>query len=254
LDRDSFKLDLALELGADAVINVEKENIVERANELTGGAAAPTATDWLPGQVTSGLQAYQAVPTPPPVRTDPPRPVPRSSGFKRTLIAAFSGLLVVLLLAITLVVLLKNGQSKDDDPPVSSPSASAVSTPTPVLAQPQGTRLGQYPDINISSGYSIDFVGNPKRPKEGNSDVGDLSFDTGILAGDNKFGVLAAGQTADYQTCHDNTIYTPSSPVAKGLRLCVYTRTGLLGIILVKNDTSEYVNLDLTVYQGPADQ
>jgi hypothetical protein len=31
-------LDLALELGADAVINIEKENLIDRANELTGGA------------------------------------------------------------------------------------------------------------------------------------------------------------------------------------------------------------------------
>jgi hypothetical protein len=42
--------------------------------------------------------------------------------------------------------------------------------------------------------------------------------------------------------------------VQKSSRLCVYTETGLLGIIVVKNDSSDYVTIDLTVRQGPADQ
>jgi serine/threonine protein kinase len=256
----------------------------EILNELTG-ITAPTSADWLPGQVTSTLSAYESVPAPPPpARTGPVMPSPgtqypaRSSGIKRTLIAGFSGVVVVLLLAITLVVLLKNGQDKEGSTAAgaassspaavetsgSAPAQSSIPTPTPTptatgtaggASQPPGTQLGQYKDIDITSGYFIDFVGNPERPQEEGSNSGDLTFTYGRLKGNNKFGVLAAGQTADYQTCHDNTIYFPDSyRVQKGLRLCVYTETGLLGIVTVKTDNSEYVTLDLTVWQGPADQ
>lgn len=48
LHRDSFKLDLALELGADAVIDVEKEDLIERARELTGGAGFDVVIDTTP--------------------------------------------------------------------------------------------------------------------------------------------------------------------------------------------------------------
>ncbi len=61
LDRDSFKLDLALELGAEAVINVEKENIVERANELTGGAGFNVVIDTTPHATQPLVDAINVV-------------------------------------------------------------------------------------------------------------------------------------------------------------------------------------------------
>jgi threonine dehydrogenase-like Zn-dependent dehydrogenase len=48
LDRDAFKLDLALELGADEVINVERENVIERAAEITKGVGFDVILDTTP--------------------------------------------------------------------------------------------------------------------------------------------------------------------------------------------------------------
>ncbi|WP_455834199.1 zinc-dependent alcohol dehydrogenase [Pseudarthrobacter siccitolerans] len=61
LDRDSFKLDLALEVGADAVINVEKENLVERANELTGGTGFDVVIDTTPHATKPIVDAIDVV-------------------------------------------------------------------------------------------------------------------------------------------------------------------------------------------------
>ncbi|MEO5874908.1 MAG: hypothetical protein ABIS86_08615 [Streptosporangiaceae bacterium] len=54
-----------------------------------------------------------------------------------------------------------------------------------------------------------------------------------------------------------NTIYTDDADIyqkPEGTRLCVYTETGLLGIIVIKQIDHNYVTFDLTVWQGPADQ
>jgi threonine dehydrogenase-like Zn-dependent dehydrogenase len=45
LARDRHKLDLALELGADVAIDVEREDLVPRVRELTGGAMADVVID-----------------------------------------------------------------------------------------------------------------------------------------------------------------------------------------------------------------
>lgn len=52
LTRDQFKLDVALELGADAVIDVEKENFVERCLELTDGEGFDVVLDTTPHAVS----------------------------------------------------------------------------------------------------------------------------------------------------------------------------------------------------------
>ena len=48
LTRDAKKLELAKEFGADAVINVEEENTVERVRELTGGDGVDVVLDLTP--------------------------------------------------------------------------------------------------------------------------------------------------------------------------------------------------------------
>jgi alcohol dehydrogenase len=45
LTRDQTRLDLAKRLGADHVVNVEKEDMVERVREITGGAMADVAIE-----------------------------------------------------------------------------------------------------------------------------------------------------------------------------------------------------------------
>jgi 2-desacetyl-2-hydroxyethyl bacteriochlorophyllide A dehydrogenase len=45
LTRDRHKLDLALQMGADVVVDVEREDLVPRVRELTGGAMADVVVD-----------------------------------------------------------------------------------------------------------------------------------------------------------------------------------------------------------------
>jgi threonine dehydrogenase-like Zn-dependent dehydrogenase len=61
LDQDSFKLDLALEVGADAVINVDKADLVERANELTDGEGFDVVLDTTPHATQPLVDALEVV-------------------------------------------------------------------------------------------------------------------------------------------------------------------------------------------------
>jgi serine/threonine kinase PknH len=114
-----------------------------------------------------------------------------------------------------------------------------------------GTFLAHYSKIDISSGYTINFTGNPRRPKKGED--GDLAFLAGNIRGDSKFG--AVGRSATYKTCHDNTKYIEERIFQpnRGTTWCVYTESGLLGIVYLKAKNYEYVSIDLKVWQGPAD-
>ena len=58
---DAARLDLALKLGATAVIDVEKEDPVARVRELTGGALADVVLDVSAGAVTPILQGIDMV-------------------------------------------------------------------------------------------------------------------------------------------------------------------------------------------------
>jgi threonine dehydrogenase-like Zn-dependent dehydrogenase len=58
---DRARLDLALELGATAVINVETEDPVERVAQLTGGVLADVVLDVSAGAVTPILQGIDMV-------------------------------------------------------------------------------------------------------------------------------------------------------------------------------------------------
>jgi len=61
LDRDVFKLDLALELGADHVINVEREDAVERAADITGGRGFDVVLDTTPHATQPLVDAVRMV-------------------------------------------------------------------------------------------------------------------------------------------------------------------------------------------------
>ncbi|MDR5701594.1 zinc-dependent alcohol dehydrogenase [Agromyces aerolatus] len=63
LTRDRHKLDLALEFGADAVIDVEQQDPVEAVLELTGGQGADLVIDTVPKITSTTLQGLQMVKT-----------------------------------------------------------------------------------------------------------------------------------------------------------------------------------------------
>jgi threonine dehydrogenase-like Zn-dependent dehydrogenase len=63
LSRDQHKLDLAIEFGANAVVDVEKQDPVEAVLELTGGLGADLVIDTVPKTTATTLQGLQMVKT-----------------------------------------------------------------------------------------------------------------------------------------------------------------------------------------------
>ncbi|GGT88434.1 serine/threonine-protein kinase [Actinomadura citrea] len=182
-----------------------------------------------------------------------PYPMRRSggSGCGKTLLLVGGGLFALLLV---LGYAVKAGQSGTGD-------GAGKTTASPRSgggkggkgAKPPGTLLAHYTKIDISSGYTINFTGNPKRPRKGEG--GDLDFLAGNIRGDSKFGPIGSGRPATYKTCHDNTKYFENGlfQPRRGTTWCVYTESGLLGIINIKAKDYEFMTIDLKVWQGPAD-
>jgi alcohol dehydrogenase len=63
LNRDRHKLDLALEFGANAVVNVEEQDPVEVVLEMTGGHGVDLVIDTVPKVTSTTLQGIQMVKT-----------------------------------------------------------------------------------------------------------------------------------------------------------------------------------------------
>ncbi|SEG42863.1 Serine/threonine protein kinase [Thermomonospora echinospora] len=208
----------------------------------------------------------------------PPVAVPGAPGSRsttsRTLAIALGGVgAVALLLLVTVIVLLADGpaeptapQGRDErsaaapapdpaGPPTSSgplPSASDA----PAGGTPPGTLLKEYEGIQLATDYTIDFLGDPKHPREG--DDGDLSYSayrSDEIRAD-RLAVLDPGQPDTYQACRDNTRYTEyldDDGYKRGTRFCVYTDQGLTVLVKVtdlQSDPSDFVTLDLKIWQG----
>ncbi|MEV0667363.1 serine/threonine-protein kinase [Actinomadura luteofluorescens] len=210
-------------------------------------------------QGTSPPRPPHGMPAPPPPGAHTPYPPVRSggSGCGKTLLLVGGGL-VALLLVLGFIV--KAGQSGRDGNQSGTAKGAGKSTASPRSgggkggkAKKPGTLLARYNKIDISSGYTINFAENPKRPKKGEG--GDLEFLAGNIRGDGKFGPIERGRPATYKTCHDNTKYIEErifQPDA-GTTWCVYTESGLLGIVHIRAKNYEFMNFDLNVWQGPAD-
>ena len=61
LSRDRYKLDLALELGADHAIDVERERVTDRVRQITGGAMADVVLDLVPYDTETLVDAIDCV-------------------------------------------------------------------------------------------------------------------------------------------------------------------------------------------------
>ncbi|MFA1548598.1 hypothetical protein [Actinomadura chokoriensis] len=148
-------------------------------------------------------------------------------------------------------------QAPNTASPASSPEASVSATPSGNAgSKPPGTFIAGYKGIDITTGYFIDFTDNPERPQKAEDGAGgDLLFSDGNLEGDSKFGEIERRQSADYATCHKNTKYEEEGVFLpdRGTVWCVYTESGLLGIVTIKAVSDQYITFDLKVWQGPAD-
>ncbi|MGI5202377.1 protein kinase domain-containing protein [Spirillospora sp. CA-108201] len=191
--------------------------------------------------------------TPPPLVVHAPPPRSGGSGCGKTLLLVFGGLVALLLVLGLVVKLGQSGSGGNGTGGSGKKSASPGSGGKGGSGKRPGTLLAHYSKIDISSGYTINFNENPKRPRKGEG--GDMEFLVGNIRGDGKFGAIESGRPATYETCHNNTKYIEERIFQpdRGTTWCVYTRTGLLGIVSIKAKNYEFMTFSLKVWQGPAD-
>ncbi|MFD1544060.1 serine/threonine-protein kinase [Nonomuraea guangzhouensis] len=225
---------------------------------------AQTGPEWLPPELTRSLPGYAASPSPPPARSR------RTFGFGVVAGAAAGAALIA---GAATAVLLNQGPAVGtplagpaatvtvtEQAPASRPTTDATeeTTPSPagtategsVAGAKAGTLLGTYKGIDVTIYYSVNFTDDPTHPKEGNDE--DVSYGAiGLQA--EKMAVLEPGQTGTYQACVDNTRYMGSyaADQAKGRLVCVFAENtiGLVKVTKVSEGASDYITMDLTVWQ-----
>jgi serine/threonine kinase PknH len=167
---------------------------------------------------------------------------------------------ISIVLVAVLAVLLQRGPDRPgtghrpSSAPVSQGASPADTTTVAAGSKPPGSLLGTYRHISLAKNYYLSLTDDPAHPRDNGGDVQNLG--SGTLNG-SEFAVLKPGKAGSYETCRDDTQYTNflGDGVRKGELICVTTDTGVIGLIkvtAVEDDPSDYVGLDLTVWQGPA--
>ncbi|MFG1687368.1 serine/threonine-protein kinase [Nonomuraea sp. NPDC049269] len=225
---------------------------------------ARTGPEWLPPELTHSLPAYAASPSPPPASSR------RTFGFGVVAGAAAGAALIA---GAATAVLLNQGPAVGtplaqpaatvtvtEQAPASRPTAGTTeeTTPSPagtategsVAGAKAGTLLGTYKGIDVTIYYSVNFTDDPTHPREGNDE--DVRYGAIGLEAE-KMAVLEPGQTGTYQACVDNTRYMDSyaTDQAKGRLVCVFAENtiGLVKVTKVSGGASDYITMDLTVWQ-----
>jgi hypothetical protein len=139
-------------------------------------------------------------------------------------------------------------------PSESSESSSPTATP--------GAPLGAYSNIQLASGYSVDFFNDTYHPVPGSANGPDTmgffasSFVDGRFYAD-RVAILDPQDTGTFAACRNSTSYQHDvllSQVSAGSSFCVHTTTGHLVLVTVRRmpsstDANPYAVLDLTVWQ-----
>ncbi|MFL6110751.1 MAG: hypothetical protein ACJ786_05305 [Catenulispora sp.] len=136
----------------------------------------------------------------------------------------------------------------------SSDSSSSTASP--------GAPLGAYSNIQLASGYSVDFFNDTYHPVPGTANGPDTmgflasSFVDGRFYAD-RVAILDPQDTGTFAACRNNTRYQHDvllSQVSAGSSFCVHTTTGHLVLVTVRRmpsstDANPYAVLDMTVWQ-----
>ncbi|MEV4255060.1 serine/threonine protein kinase, partial [Spirillospora sp. NPDC049652] len=143
------------------------------------------------------------------------------------------------------------GGASPSGSPTTSPNGSSGPAGT---AKPIGGELGRYSGINLSAEYKLSLTDDPTHPRK---DSGDFTFwDLGNGMTGARFSVLDPGGAGSYEACRDNTRYTDrldGNYMVKGKMICVYTDSGFVGLVRITgtgDKPTDYLTLDLTVWQG----
>jgi hypothetical protein len=175
--------------------------------------------------------------------------------------------------------------------PASTPSpahgTSESATTVPTTSAPGGAtylpgdEIGNYPQVQLPSGYSVDFLDDPSHPIYGTgADLESLGFQASVVPGSqvsateafdtgpapSVSGKFLAGQVvvfdADeagtFERCQNDTRYQSDVDLARlsvGSQFCVHTPGGRLALVRVDRmpeaaDANPYVVIDMTVWQG----
>ncbi|MDT0317064.1 serine/threonine-protein kinase [Streptomyces millisiae] len=139
----------------------------------------------------------------------------------------------------------------------SEPTSEPPAEPEPVT----------YEDLSISDYYVISLWEDPPRPvraEAGPGYEGDLGYSGSdfileprlLTSGDNTLALLRQDETGSLDTCRSVTRYTDVLVIEEeappGSEICLTTTAGDIGLITVKDYTTEYVTIDLTVWRGGA--
>lgn len=141
----------------------------------------------------------------------------------------------------------------------SAPADTANSATSTVAA---GTMLGAYVNIQLASGYSVNFLSDAYHPAPGTADGPDTmgffagSFVDGRFYAD-RVAILDPTDTGSYTSCLNDTRYQHDvllSQIATDSSFCVTTGTGHLVLVTVRRmpsstDANPYAVLDVTVWQ-----
>ncbi|MET9659551.1 hypothetical protein ABZY11_22135, partial [Streptomyces sp. NPDC006510] len=146
-----------------------------------------------------------------------------------------------------------------------TPSADDAGDNSKAPAEPKGS---VYKNLSIPGDYTVTFADEPPRPEhlDVNYD-GDFGYDRDTLFGDdavatnsseNTMALLGADEPGSLAGCRANTRYTTrieKDKLSKGSRICVKTGSGHYGLVTVhgfasKDDPSQFVNVDLTVWRN----
>lgn len=116
-----------------------------------------------------------------------------------------------------------------------------------------GARLNSA-SIEVPDEYHLSLLDEPIVPVQGQFE-GDLILANGqVSVMDGHIALLTRKEKLNYATCQANTRYAASARIAKGLRFCVTTNSGLVSGGTVKGSrrlgTNTYTKLDLTVWKG----
>lgn len=116
-----------------------------------------------------------------------------------------------------------------------------------------GARLNSA-SIEVPDEYHLNLLDEPIVPVQGQFD-GDLVLaNSQVSVLDGHVALLTRNEKLNYATCQANTRYAASARIAKGLRFCVTTDSGLVSGGTVKGTrrlgANTYTKLELTVWKG----
>ncbi|MFI1185632.1 protein kinase [Streptomyces californicus] len=155
----------------------------------------------------------------------------------------------------------ETGKQREEEPAASAPSAGGEApddeeSGAAPLPDPEPV---PYKSIDLTGGYHLSFADSTDSPVSGSGNddfsynsVNDQVHTNGSMV------LLNPGQQGDLKTCRSETRFSTTldlDRLVRGTQICVRTRNGHLGLVVVRglpteNAASDYMTLDVTVWRN----